>query len=99
MSKRDKRLEAIRRHPNQVDFLDLKVALESCGFEGQRRGDASHWTFAHPLLPYIVPIAEPHSHGDVLPVYVRNALRALDDLETSAGGGEEDDDSATRFGQ
>ena len=85
MAKRDKRLAAIRSNPRQVRFADLKTALEARGFAA-RPGRGDHWVFIHPLLPY--PIVVDPRRPFVLPVYVRSALRAIEEVEDKLQGGD-----------
>ena len=75
MAKRDKRLAAIRNNPRQVRFADLRTMLEGVGFVG-RAGKGDHWVFEHEALPY--PIVVDPRRPFVLPVYVKNALNAID---------------------
>jgi predicted RNA binding protein YcfA (HicA-like mRNA interferase family) len=82
---RDKREAAMRRNPRAVRFADLQAVLEDHGFVG-RKGKGDHWVFEHPLLSYVVTVDPRRPH--VLPVYVRNALRAIDEVaQTMAEGG------------
>jgi hypothetical protein len=86
VSTKDKRLTAIRANPRQVRFADLQSALEGLGFIA-RTGSGDHWTFTHPLLSYHVTVDPRRPH--VLPVYVKQALRAIDEvLEKIEGGGD-----------
>ena len=71
-----KRIERLRRSRNGVRPEELQAVLESAGFTLVRtRG--SHHIFAHPELParLVVPYRRP-----LLPVYVRKALEAIDQL-------------------
>ena len=84
MSKRQKRLEKIRANPRQVRFADLRSALESLQFRA-RPGKGDHWVFEHDLLTYVVTV-DPR-RPVVLAVYVRQALKAADDVLEKIGGG------------
>lgn len=77
MSTRAKRLAAIRNNPRQVRFADLKMALEGPGFTA-RTGKGDHWVFEHELLDYGFTV-DPR-RPDVLAVYVREALEAVDEV-------------------
>ena len=83
MSKRDKRLEALRTNPKHVRFDELRVVLEDCGFSV--RPSKGHWAFSHPLLP--LPFVVDPRRPFVLPVYVKNALRAIDQVQEQLEGG------------
>ncbi len=75
MAKRSKREAAIRRNQRAVRFDDLRRVLEDHGFTA-RKGKGDHWNFSHPLLPLVLTIDPAHPY--IKPVYVRNAIRAID---------------------
>lgn len=77
MASRDRRIEAMRRRQKQVRFSELAAALASLGFE-RRSGKGDHVVFRHPLLPY--PVVVDPRRPFLLAVYVRNALKAIDDV-------------------
>jgi predicted RNA binding protein YcfA (HicA-like mRNA interferase family) len=82
--RRDRRLEAIRRNPRGVRFEDLRRALESRGFEARRPGSgSSHLTYSHPALSYNITVVE--RRPVVLEVYVRMALKAIDEVLEAEG--------------
>ncbi len=77
MAAREKRIDAMRRNPRNVRFAELRAVLEELGFIG-KPGKGDHWVFRHPDL-------REHTTVDarrpfLLPVYVRNAIRAIDSL-------------------
>ena len=83
-SRRERRLAAVRSRPRQVRFEELRGLLDAFGFEG-RHGKGDHWVFRHPLLRYVVTVDPRRPH--VLPVYVRNALKAIEEtLQKEVGG-------------
>jgi predicted RNA binding protein YcfA (HicA-like mRNA interferase family) len=65
--------------PKQMRFRDLEKILISVGFVQHSR-EASHTNFKHPRLEYILTIVCHHSGDNVLPIYILNACRAIDDL-------------------
>ncbi len=77
MSTHEKRLAAMRSNPRAVRFDQLRAALEYEGFKAQQ-GNGDHWKFIHPILPYplVIDPRKPH----VKAVYVKNALKAIQDL-------------------
>ena len=77
MATRDKRVQAMRQNPRNVRFAELRAALEGYGFIG-RPGKGDHWVFHHPDLRESLTV-DPR-RPFLLPVYVRNAIRAMDSL-------------------
>lgn len=72
----DKRLERIRRNPKAVRPEELEAALTAAGFVASQPG-TSHCTYRRADGARItVPYRNPH----LLDVYVRQALRYLDDV-------------------
>lgn len=71
-----KRIERLRRSQHGVRPEELQAVLESAGFTLVRT-KGSHHIFAHPQLRarLVVPYRRP-----LLPVYVRKALAAIDEL-------------------
>jgi predicted RNA binding protein YcfA (HicA-like mRNA interferase family) len=78
LATRDKRLEAIRRNPKNVRFAELRAVLEDHGFCG-RQGRGDHWVFVHEQSGKRVTV-DPRRPFVLLP-YVKNALKALAELE------------------
>ena len=70
----------MRRNPRHVRFDDARRVLEDNGFiASQPAKGSSHWTFMHPELRLTVVLV--YRRPFLLPVYVRNALDALEQLE------------------
>ena len=70
----------MRTNPRQVRFATLKAALERTGFIG-RPGRGDHWVFVHPQLGH--PLTVDPRRPFVLPVYVRAALAAIDEVQAA----------------
>lgn len=92
MSRRQKRLERIRQNPNNVSLADLQTVLEDYDFE-YRRTSGSHYTFTYELggetRLFTVPFRRP-----VKPVYVKQALRIIDQIVQEQGEDEPDDEES-----
>jgi len=78
MTKKSKREERIRNNPKGVSFDDLRGILENHGFELDH-GEGSHNVFIHEKTRKSLTI--PKSGNEVKPVYVKQALAAIDELE------------------
>lgn len=66
-------------YPKQIRFSDLERVLLFVGFTlHSKRG--SHYNFKHPKLHYILTIVSHHQGNDVLPIYIINTARAIEDL-------------------
>ncbi|MBN1310808.1 MAG: type II toxin-antitoxin system HicA family toxin [Anaerolineae bacterium] len=83
MSKREKRLERIRRNPNNVTLGALRQVLEDYGFE-YKHTTGSHFTFCvkvggvdHLL---VVPFRRP-----VKALYVRKAIKLVESIIEERG--------------
>jgi predicted RNA binding protein YcfA (HicA-like mRNA interferase family) len=76
MSKQEKRLQRIRQNPKNVRFDDMDALLLSLGFEKRQRG--SHATY---VLRGQGRITIPFRKPFVLPVYVKEVLKLLDEME------------------
>ena len=89
MSKRQKRLERIRQQPNNVSLDDLRRVLEDYGFE-YKQTVGSHYTFSYVLGSqtklFVVPFRRP-----VKPVYVKRALKLIDQIIEEQGEDEPDE--------
>jgi predicted RNA binding protein YcfA (HicA-like mRNA interferase family) len=89
MSKRRKRLERIRQNPNNVSLNDLRRVLEDYGFE-YKQSVGSHFTFSYMLYGetklFVVPFRRP-----VQFVYVKRALRVIDQIIEAQGEDEPDE--------
>lgn len=76
MSKRDKAIERLRQNPKTVRFEDIDSLLLSFGFE--KRQKSSHATY---ILKNHRPITIPFRKPFILPVYVKNVLQLLDEID------------------
>jgi predicted RNA binding protein YcfA (HicA-like mRNA interferase family) len=74
MTKRDKLLQRFRNNDKNVRFDEIDALLTSLGFE--KRSSGSH----HVYKLSTVQITIPHKKPFILPVYVRNVLRLIDEL-------------------
>lgn len=76
---KDKREARLRRNRRDVTLADLVAVLTAAGFTC-RRGASGHWSCRHPSGAWC-NLPEPHGRGtaSLLPVYVDNALSALDE--------------------
>ncbi len=85
MSKKDKLLAKIRKNPKSVRFEDLDAILARLGFQKRQKG--SHATYTRQGLP---PLTIPHPHRQpfVVPVYVKQFLAVIDELEDDDEEGE-----------
>ena len=93
MSKRDKRLERVRRNPKNVSLDKLRLLLEDYGFQYQGT-TGSHYTFSYTLggetKLFTVPFRRP-----VKRVYVELALKLIDRIIEEQGEDEpEESDDA-----
>lgn len=78
MSRRKKRLEKLRRNQKNVSFKDLRLVLEDCGFE-LVRSSGSHHSFSVTIEGESRLFVVPYKHP-VKPVYVREALKLIDQI-------------------
>ena len=76
MARRERRIERLRRSQADVSPERLRRVLESVGFE-LIRSQGSHYHYHHPALLELVSI--PYRRP-VKPVYVRKALKAMDEV-------------------
>jgi len=88
MSKRQKRLERIRRNIKNVSFEDLRSVLLDLGFE-QVRSSGSHHMFSIIIEGESRTLAIPFRRP-VKPEYVRQSLDLIDII--LAGQDEDDED-------
>lgn len=78
MGKRGKILSQMKSNPKGWRFSQVAGMLEAYGFLlKNRRG--SHCVFKHEATGIRLLIPE-HGSGTLLPVYVRNAIRAIDQV-------------------
>ncbi len=75
MTRSAKRLAAARNNPKQVRPEDLDAILTEHGFTLEQSG-TSHKVYRHSGLQVSVPQRTPH----LLPVYVKKALKIIDEL-------------------
>ena len=76
MAKQDKRIEALRRNPENVRPDDLDVVLRGAGFTSRQHG-GSHKTYTRGATRLTVPQRKPFLKA----VYVKLALDLIDDAE------------------
>lgn len=82
MSKRDKAIEKLRKNPKTVRFEDVDSLLLSLGFEKRQKG--SHATYIlEKHRPITIPVRKPF----ILPIYVKNVLQLLDEINESLEDG------------
>lgn len=79
MVKREKLIGKLRRNPNNVRFKDIDKLLLSFGFEKRQRG--SHATY---VLQGQGQITIPFRMPFILPVYVKEVLKLLDELDIAS---------------
>jgi predicted RNA binding protein YcfA (HicA-like mRNA interferase family) len=81
MSKKNKLVRRVRTNQKNVRFDDLCRLLREKGFEERpSQHGGSHRVFVHSKTRTIVTIPYPHKGQFVLPVYVRNVVKALESL-------------------
>ena len=76
MARRERRVERLRRSQTDVSPEALRTALEGAGFRLESV-QGSHWHYRHPAFPGKLTV--PY-HRPVLRVYVRQALKAIDEV-------------------
>ncbi len=79
MNKSEKLLKKIRQNPKNVRFKDIDKLLLSLGFEKRQRG--SHATY---VLKNQGRITVPFRKPFILPIYVKEVLKLLDEMGLSA---------------
>ncbi len=91
MSKRQKRLERLRRNPNNVTLADLRRVLEDYGFL-YRQTVGSHYTFSviigDTTKLLVVPFRRP-----VKTIYIKKALELIDQVIAAQEEADEEDES------
>ncbi len=78
MSKREKRLQKLRKNPNNVSFDDLKKVLEDYYFEHVRTA-GSHHTFIAKYDEKDWRLTIPF-HRPIKQAYVMKSLEAIDEI-------------------
>lgn len=77
MSRREKRLAAIRGNVRNVRFADLAALLNDYGYE-QRRGRGAHLTFFNRESTAVITVPRPHGgQKHVRDVHVKEVLLRL----------------------
>ena len=79
MVKKEKLLDKIRQNPKNVRFKDIDKLLLSLGFEKRQRG--SHATY---VLKGQGRLTVPFRKPFILPVYVKEVLKLLDELDITS---------------
>jgi hypothetical protein len=78
MSKKQKLLQRLRQNPKNVRFEDIDSLLLSLGFEKRQKG--SHVTYIYQQqIRMTIPMRKPF----ILPVYVKDVLKLLDEAGIS----------------
>lgn len=77
MKKYEQVLNKIRNSPKHVSLTELIKLMELTGFTW-RRGSKNHYVFYHG--PLTVGVAPPHQGRFVKPIYVRNCLKAINEV-------------------
>jgi predicted RNA binding protein YcfA (HicA-like mRNA interferase family) len=78
MTKREKRLQRLRRNPKNLSFDDLKQVLEDYGFQHIRTA-GSHHTFVAIIGERNWRLTIPLQHPIKSP-YIRQTLQAIDEI-------------------
>lgn len=76
MGKKEKRIQKLRQNPQNARFADVDKLLLSFGFEKRQRG--SHATY---ILKGKGRITIPMRKPFILPVYVKELLRLLEEID------------------
>ncbi len=85
MTKREKRIEKIRRNPKNVRFEDLDQVLQDYGFERrQPRSGSSHYVYVWGEHQLTVPRRRPFLKAH----YIREVVKFLDQIEGEQDGEE-----------
>lgn len=77
MSRREKRLAALRANPKGWRYDELRTILEEFGFQTSTFG-TSHRVFKHPSGARVGLVDS--GSGALLPVYAKAVLKAIDSL-------------------
>jgi hypothetical protein len=80
MTKRSKRLLKARRNPKTVTFGDLRLILEDHGFEMRPSDGTSHHFFRADYAGEVWKITIPFKKPHVNVVYVKDALKLIDEI-------------------
>ena len=79
MGKKEKLIQRLRQNPRNVRFEDIDKLLLSLGFEKRQKG--SHATY---ILKEQGRITVPFRKPFILPVYVKEVLKLLDEMDITA---------------
>ena len=77
VSKYEKLLNKVKNSPKHVTLLEIIKLMELLGFT-HRRGSKNHYVFYYKSLT--IGLAPPHPGRFVKPIYVKNCLRAIDEV-------------------
>lgn len=89
MTKREKRLQRLRRNPTNVSFADLRQALEDAGFVLDH-ATGSHHVFRRQVKEVVFRITIPFARP-VKSIYVKQAVAMIDEVNALS-----EDDSSER---
>lgn len=76
MSRQEKLLARIRQNPKNVRFEEIDNLLLRLGFDKRQKGSHAFYSFRG-KYPITIPFRKPF----ILPVYVKNVLKIIDELE------------------
>ena len=82
MSRREKQLARMRENPKGWRYEEVACILEWYGFTTDSEG-GSHRVFKHPCGRRVTIVAK--GSGTLLPVYVKEAIAAIDDVWKRSG--------------
>ncbi len=77
MSKQDKLIQKLRQNPKNVRFEEIDTLLGGLGFEKRQRGTSHAVYTISGQRPLTIPFRTPF----ILPVYVKQVLQVLDELD------------------
>ena len=77
VSKYERLLNRVNSAPKQVSLTELIKLMELVGFTW-RRGSKNHYVFYYKSIT--IGVAPPHSGRFVKPIYVKNCLKAINEV-------------------
>ena len=77
VSKYERLLNKVKSSPKHTSLTELIKLMELVGF-AWRRGSKNHYIFYCKLIT--IGVAPPHSGRFVKPIYVRNCLKAINEV-------------------
>ena len=77
VTKHERLLNSVRTSPKHVSLTELIKLMELVGFSW-RRGSKNHYVFYYKSIT--LSVAPPHSGRFVKPVYVKNCLKAIEEV-------------------